>query len=200
MQPVTLRSDHAVLSTPVIGDVDDIAYCCQDSMIQHWTTVPTPYCRTDAARFIAGVVAPGWSAETSCTWGIHQDDNSRLVGMIGLDDIADNAAEVGFWLGPDARGLGLMNEAVQLVCDYGFAPDGLNLQRIQWHAYFGNTASAAVARRAGFHFEGTFRLGGVQRKTRLDNWQAALLPEDPRTPADGWPEETFDGPSQSGRD
>jgi RimJ/RimL family protein N-acetyltransferase len=85
-----------------------------------------------------------------------------------------------------------MTEAVSLVLDFAFAahPDGLNLQRVEWHAFAGNTASAAVARRAGFRFEGASRLGAVQRGARRDDWQAGLLRDDPRTPADGWPAET----------
>ncbi|MDN4614363.1 GNAT family protein [Leifsonia sp. F6_8S_P_1B] len=193
--PVTLTGSRVALSAPVEADIDRVTELCQDPAIAEWTTVPRPYGRTDAEGFIGVVVADGWVSGRSCTWAIRRDGvdgPEALVGMVGLDAIADGQAEIGFWLAPEARGLGLMTEAVALVLDFAFAepPAGLGLQRVEWHAFAGNTASAAVARRSGFRFEGASRLGAVQRGTRRDDWQAGLLRDDPRTPADGWPAET----------
>lgn len=194
MEAIALRSDRVTLSVPTEEDIDVITQCCQDAAIQRWTTVPSPYARSDAGYFVSTVVATGWADGTSCTWGIRQHEGARLVGMVSLDRIAYSGAELGYWLSPDARGLGLMNEAVRLACDFAFAADdggGLGLQRLQWHAFVPNAASASVARRAGFQFEGLSRLDGVHRGKRLDSWGASLLATDPRGPAAGWPAETF---------
>ncbi|UAJ80503.1 GNAT family N-acetyltransferase [Leifsonia sp. ZF2019] len=189
--PVVLTGARVVLAAPVEADVDRIAELCVDPAVAEWTTVPSPYTREHAVGFVTGMVADGWITGRSCTWGIRVD--GMLVGMIGLDGIADAAAEIGFWLAPAARGHGIMTEAVGLVLDFAFAaaPDGVGLERVVWHAYAGNHASAAVARRAGFVFEGISRQGAVQRGRRRDDWQAGLLADDPRTPADGWPAETW---------
>jgi RimJ/RimL family protein N-acetyltransferase len=180
----------AVLSIPGEDDIDRIAELCGDAAIATWTTIPKPYKRADAESFVLGAVTRGWAHGTSCTWGIRREPRGKLLGMIGLDGISDGEAEIGFWLAPEARGIGLMSQAVSLVVDYGFAPEGLALQRIVWHAFVGNAASASVARRAGFRFEGTRRLGGTQRGRRLDDWQASLLSTDPRQPAEDWPAST----------
>jgi RimJ/RimL family protein N-acetyltransferase len=116
-------------------------------------------------------------------------DGTELVGMIGVEGVRDGAGEIGFWLAPEGRGLGIMTEAVSAVLDYAFDPDGADLQRVQWRAYRGNLPSARVARLAGFHFEGTRRLGAAGRDGREDEWTAAILATDPRSPADGWPAE-----------
>ncbi|MFJ3391403.1 GNAT family N-acetyltransferase [Leifsonia aquatica] len=188
--PAVLTGRRVVLSVPTDADVDRIAELCVDPAIAEWTTVPAPYTRDDAVGFVNGFVADGWASGRIHTWGIRV--GSDLVGMMGLHGIEDSAAEIGFWLAPEARGLGLMSEATALALDYGFAPapDGLGLQRIVWHAFAGNVASAAVARRAGFTFEGVSRLGAVHRGRRRDDWQAGLLATDPRVPNDGWPAET----------
>ncbi|WP_348786769.1 GNAT family protein [Leifsonia sp. NPDC080035] len=197
MGVVELAGERVRLDAPGLADVDRIAVLCQDPEIAGWTTVPVPYGREDAHGFVTGMVADGWVSGRSCTWAIRADGpgvaGETLVGMIGLHGIEERQAEIGFWLAPEARGRGVMSEAVSLVLDFGFAPapGGLGLQRVEWFAFEGNAASAAVARRAGFHWEGRRRLGGVQRGVRRDDWQAGLLAEDPRIPVEGWPEETF---------
>jgi RimJ/RimL family protein N-acetyltransferase len=174
-----------------MDDVDAIAEACQDPEVQAWTTVPSPYSRADAEAYVRDKVAAGWADGSACTWAIRLGEDAAVVGMVNCFGIADGGAEIGFWVAAEVRGRGVVSEAVELVCDFGFAPDGLGLQRIQWHAKRGNVASAAVARRAGFQFEGTARLGGAQRGVRVDSWSAALLVTDDRRPAAGWPAATF---------
>jgi RimJ/RimL family protein N-acetyltransferase len=174
-----------------MDDVDAITEACQDAEVQAWTTVPSPYTRADALEYVREKVAGGWADGSACTWAIRLDEDAPAVGMVNCFGIADAGAEIGFWVAAEVRGRGIISEAVDLVCDFGFSADGLALQRIQWHAKTGNVASAAVARRAGFQFEGTARLGGAQRGVRIDSWTAALLATDVRRPASGWPAETY---------
>jgi len=197
LEPVVLTGSRAVLSIPGERDIDRVASLCTEPAIARWTTVPQPYDRGDAEQFILGAVTRGWAHGTSCTWAIRRERGGELIGMIGLDGIEEREAELGFWLAPEARGAGVMSDAVSLVLDYGFAADGLALERIVWHAFVGNVASASVARRAGFRFEGTRRLGGTQRGRRLDDWQASLLSTDARRPADDWPAEASARPEAS---
>ncbi len=191
--PVELTGARVALSAPAEADVDRVAELCRDPAIAAWTTVPQPYARADAEHFVGEVVADGWATGRSCTWAIRSPGSRLLLGMVGLDRIADGAAEIGYWMAPGERGRGLMSEAVGLVLDFAFAapPAGLGLRRVEWHAFAGNAASAAVARRAGFRFEGAARLGAVQRGERRDDWQAGLLATDPRRPAGDWPDATY---------
>jgi hypothetical protein len=43
----------ALLATPTRADVDTITELCQDTEIQRWTTIPSPYTREDAEKFLA---------------------------------------------------------------------------------------------------------------------------------------------------
>ncbi|WP_051406827.1 GNAT family N-acetyltransferase [Nocardia sp. CNY236] len=176
------------LSPPTMSDVDTITACCQDASIGEWTTIPVPYMRDSAVTFIEGKVDPGWSARTPI-WAVRLQPDGPVVGTIGLVELDESAAEIGFWLVPAERSQGLMAQAVNLACDFGFDAQGLALERIDWRAFVGNYASAAVARRTGFHYEGISRLGILQRGRRRDCWRAARLRTDPPGPASGWPAE-----------
>ncbi|MCM6773017.1 GNAT family N-acetyltransferase [Nocardia sp. CDC159] len=189
MADCVLTDGTVWLSRPAEAEIDTIVDCCREPSIGEWTTIPVPYEREHAEKFLADVVAPGWYGGAP-TWAIRESADAPLVGMIGLmrRDLGDvAAAEIGFWLASRGRGKGLMTRAAALVCDFGFAPEHLSLTRIEWRAFVGNHASAAVARRVGFRYEGLLRLGGDQRGVRRDSWIAARLADDPAGPAPGWP-------------
>ncbi|MBC7760316.1 MAG: GNAT family N-acetyltransferase, partial [Candidatus Saccharibacteria bacterium] len=109
------------------------------------------------------------------TWAITIDN--EFAGAISLDSIGSGQATIGYWMAVPFRGRGLLTEAAQAVVEFGFdsVPEGLGLVRIEWHAFAGNVASARVARRVGFHFEGTLRLGAMGRNAREDDWVAGIL-------------------------
>ncbi|MFC4124561.1 GNAT family N-acetyltransferase [Nocardia rhizosphaerae] len=188
----TLTDGTVWLTRPAAADIDRIVECCQDPDIARWTTIPSPYGRADAEYFLDGVVAPGWASEVP-VWAVRTAADGPVDGMLGLHDRGPGVREIGFWLSPRCRGLGVMSRAVTLVCDFAFAPDGLAVARLTWRAMVGNQASAAVARRNGFRYEGLARLGGLQRGARVDEWHAARLATDPPGPADGWPAAVFGG-------
>jgi len=187
MRHLALSDGTLWLSPPNERDIDEIARLCRHSSIGEWTTVPVPYHRADAVAFVEDIVPAGW-AEGSPTWAIRLADDGLVVGMIGLSRYRNDrgAAEIGYWLAPVLRGGGLMTRAVNMACDYAFSPDGLRIDRVEWRAFVGNRASAAVVRRAGFHYEGLLRHGSVQRGVRRDAWVAARLRAD-STPPPPWP-------------
>ncbi|MBX9246107.1 GNAT family N-acetyltransferase [Actinotalea ferrariae] len=189
MEPLDLRDDRLLLSPPTEADLDDITEACQDPQIAAWVTIPAPYARSDGEGFLRQAVVPGWASGSSLTWAVREadDDDGRLLAMIGLDGIGDGSAELGFWVAPWARRRGVMTRATALVLQHAFAPDGLGLERVLWQAYVGNWPSRRVAWRAGFRVEGTVRLHGVQRGVRRDMWVGTLLRGDPREPVEPWP-------------
>lgn len=176
-----LRSARLELSPPTEEDADAITLACQDPEIQRWTSIPVPYGSEHAGTFIESVEAD-WGA--TYTWAIRR--GGELVGMASLFDVDDGAAEVGYWIAPNARGQGIAVEAIEAVCTFGFSD--LGLQRIAWEAIAGNTASARCARRAGFAYEGCARLGIFQRGTRYDSWRAArIIDDDAQAAFASWP-------------
>jgi len=81
----------------------------------------------------------------------------QLAGCIGLDDVdtTHRTAEIGYWLGGQFQGLGLITLSANALLKHAF--DELDLNRIQLRAASDNERSKAVARRLGFTYEGTLR-------------------------------------------
>ncbi len=149
MQPVTLESARVRLEVPTRADTAAITAACQDPDVIRWTTIPTPYRDQDARTFVDALVGPGWASDREYTWAIRRPGSTWLDGIISYRTAG---RDLGFWLAPSARGAGLMHHAVELVVGWAFdrgAPD------VYWECYAGNTASASVARRAGFSYTGT---------------------------------------------
>jgi len=79
------------------------------------------------------------------------------IGDVGYYDYEKkhNRAEIGYILGKDYWGKGLMSEALEAMLEYGYSKMGLN--RVQALIDPRNAASLRVAEKQGFKYEGTFR-------------------------------------------
>ena len=98
------------------------------------------------------------------------------VGMCGVDHWSStDVALFGYWLAAGARGRGLATRAVTLMTAWLFE---LGAARVFLTIQSENATSAAVARRAGFRFEGTLRANGVRQGQRQDVDVFAVLPDE----------------------
>lgn len=96
------------------------------------------------------------------------------VGCCGVDDwTEDDVAQFGYWIAVGARGRGYATRAVVLLTRWLF---DLGAARVFVTIVVGNEASAAVARRAGFLYEGTMRAHSVWQGERCDVMMLAALP------------------------
>lgn len=159
------------------ADTDDVLAYCSDDELQRFVPVPVPY-----TAEIAKGYTTDYAKKAPHLWAIREE--VRMLGVIELQPEPAGSAELGYWLGAPHRGRGVMTEAAAAVVEYGFG--ALGLQRIHWLAIAGNTASAIVAQRVGFRFEGRRRLSIDHRGSRVDGWYACLLADDDRDPQ-RWP-------------
>lgn len=109
-------------------------------------------------------------------FAIVEAGSGELVGCCGVDDwTAEDVAQVGYWIAPQARGRGSATRALVLLTGWLF---DLGAARVFLTVVAGNEGSVAVARRAGFAYEGTMRGHSVWEGKRYDVlWFAALAPE-----------------------
>jgi ribosomal-protein-serine acetyltransferase len=81
----------------------------------------------------------------------------ELIGGIGTPnfDRHDHRTEIGYWLGTEAEGKGLMGRAVIQLIRHLFTAEEMN--RIEIRAQVDNHRSRAIPERLGFTQEGTLR-------------------------------------------
>ncbi|GLW19850.1 acetyltransferase [Streptomyces sp. NBRC 13847] len=182
MKPVTLTTERLVLRPFEPSDAPAVHTACQEPDIPRWTSVPSPYGVEDAERFVGTVVPEGWRDDTTYNFAVVSRADGSLVGAMGLVRLArlrtpERQAELGYWTAKEHRGRGYTVEAARAVLGWAFRD--LGVERMEWHAEAGNEGSRAVARRLGFHMEGTLRAQLVREGIRRDVWIGSLLPSDP---------------------
>jgi RimJ/RimL family protein N-acetyltransferase len=186
VQPPLIETERLRLDAITPADTDAVFAYCQDPDVQRWVPIPAPYPR-DSAVFFTGEYATKGNGDEFTLWAIRSISDSALLGAIEMRHQPLRGGSIGYWLGAPHRGLGLMTEAVEALVEYAFADGGLELDRLEWEAVVGNVASAIVARRAGFRFEGSRRSSSVFRDRRVDTWYAGILRTDDREQQPGWP-------------
>ena len=93
----------------------------------------------------------------------------QAIGSISLmlgEDIARRTAEVGYWIGREFWGRGIMVEAVRAVTQYGF--EVLDLVRVFAVPFASSTRSNRVLEKAGYVKEGVMRRSAVKEGRILD--------------------------------
>ncbi len=163
-----LEGEHVRLRPHTDADLPRIVEACTDPRTRHWLpTMPHPYGSDDPRTFVLGCRLQA-SLGQKVGWAVADRDTDRMVGDIGLfrlgDKMCPGNAEVGYAAHPEARGRGVIGEAVELALRHAFTPTadgGLGRHRVQLGASWNNTASRHVAERAGFTQVGHFRLDGI---------------------------------------
>jgi RimJ/RimL family protein N-acetyltransferase len=136
-------------------DVDTVYRACQDVDLQRWlTALPSPYTREAATEFVTGIAPRGREAGTELGCAIEVD--GELVGSCGAHHLTTGrlGPEIGYWIAPWARRQGYAADAAGALADWAIAHGA---PRVHLFTDVDNTASQAVAVRAGFTAEGTVR-------------------------------------------
>lgn len=165
-----------LLRAPAPDDLDDIVAQCQDPEFQRWTTVPVPYTASDAQEFLTRV-SHAWAANAVATFAIVYQ--GRFAGSIDLRMDGVGGAEIGYGLGPWARGSGVMSRALRLALAWAFDEVGLGI--VHWKARVGNWTSRATATRCGFRVQATVPGLLEHAGQRYDGWIASLRHGEPLT-------------------
>ena len=140
-----IRTERFVLRQPRERDIGAVVAACQDPVIARFIPlVPRPYRDEDGRAYIAAVDR-AWEESDERTFAICADDDV-LVGAVTV--WLREGGTVGYWLSPEARGQGVMTEAVRAVVRWAREERGI-AQLVLW-THPDNLASQAVAERAGF--------------------------------------------------
>ena len=97
-----------------------------------------------------------WAAQTKFAYALIDKHSGKLLGSIDVHDIdlTNRTAAIGYWLRKDKTGFGYMSDAVQTLVRAVFDK---GVRRLEITCDSLNRASAGVALRNGFEYEGTQR-------------------------------------------
>jgi RimJ/RimL family protein N-acetyltransferase len=181
--PVPLSYPDPPLAEGEIGlrpwreqDLGVIAALCRDPDVARFTRVPDPYSDADARAWMDAL--PGGLAEGEAVRLAIVVGGGEPVGSIGLriDPSDRDIAEVGYMVGPAARGRGVAAAALRLASRWGLRD--LGVARVQLSTHVENAASQRVAERAGFRREGVLRSWEELRGKRVDLVMFSLVATD----------------------
>jgi RimJ/RimL family protein N-acetyltransferase len=173
-----LEGEGVRLRAMTPADTARVVEACRDERTRHWLgDLPSPYDEEAAAKFIAGRTLP-LATGKGLSWAVVDPVTDLLLGSIGLLDLTEDLAcgEIGYWTHPQARGRGVMTEAVALVLGHAFG--GLGLRRVKAYAATGNAASERVLTANGLIERGVERLGALLETGRADSVLFDVLAEE----------------------
>ncbi|MGL5856848.1 MAG: GNAT family N-acetyltransferase, partial [Angustibacter sp.] len=169
-----LRGDRVLLRPWVATDAPRVVEACRDPLTQFWLTqLPTPYTPADAQWYVRSR-EDQHAAGAGVYWCVADPDDDDCLASVAVMhlDGPEPEPEIGYWAHPDARGRGVMTDAVRLAARHALicaADGGLGQHRVTLRVARGNTASRRVAEQAGFTRCGTLHGATAQRNgTRED--------------------------------
>lgn len=136
---------------------------------------PNPYTFADAEAYIDACLAADEASALCCAIEL----DGQAAGSVGLfrgSDVYRKCAELGYWLGEEYWGRGVMTDAVRQICAEGF--EKWDIARIYAEPFADNLGSRRVLEKAGFTLEGTMRRGAYKNGAYRDWCMYALLRED----------------------
>ncbi|GAA1479222.1 hypothetical protein GCM10009623_36680 [Nocardioides aestuarii] len=180
---VPVLTDGVVtLRAHTIDDLSRVVEQCRDDESLAWTTVPTPYDEADGRDWLTRAIPSAWADDTTYAFAI--EVGGRFGGTVDLRMKGGGEGELGFGLHPDVRGAGAMRRALDLLLDWGFDTQGVEV--VTWKAFVGNWASRRTVWNLGFTFGATVPRLLPQRGERRDAWTGWLVRGDDRTPSTPW--------------
>ena len=140
------------------GDVDAVySYRSRPDVAEFLFDFPMSHeeC-AEAVRIRAGQLAFSGEGD-KILLAVERRDDGRVIGEVSLiwRSVADQQAELGYILHPDAHGRGYATEAAAALLAFGF--DVVGLHRVYARCDARNAASAKVMQRLGMRQEAHFR-------------------------------------------
>lgn len=130
----------------------------EPSLVRHannrkvWMNVrdhfPHPYTHGDAVRWVQHA---SLHLSESVFAIVVNGEAAGSIGLIAKDDVYRKSMEIGYWLGEDFWGRGIVTEAVGAVTRYGF--EQFDIVRIYADIFDWNTPSARVLEKNGYRCE-----------------------------------------------
>jgi RimJ/RimL family protein N-acetyltransferase len=162
-----LETERLWLRWPRMSDAETIARLAGDPEVSSQTAnIPHPYNLRDAEQFIRRARAENESGQGLVLALALKGPSDDVIGVIGAHGSAfRGTAHLGYWLGRDYWGQGLMTEAARVFVDLVFGMTSLG--EIVCDAPPGNLASRRVQEKLGFTSLGDMEIEAPARGGRV---------------------------------
>lgn len=139
----SIESERLVLGKIKIKYIEKIIqYANNEKVAQNLLSFPFPYTEKDAITWINGQ-NEGFTSKKNYIFAICKKIYDEFIGGVGLHiDIANNKAELGYWIAEPFWGNGYATEAVEKILEFGFK--SLKLNKIYGRHFTDNPASGKV--------------------------------------------------------
>ncbi|MBS3169044.1 GNAT family N-acetyltransferase [Candidatus Woesearchaeota archaeon] len=156
------------------NDAISLFTSANDKDITRYTLLPYPYTLKDAKDFIE-ITKRNTRLKKAFELGIELKETKEIIGMNSLTNVdwKNKNAEIGYWLGKEYWGRGIMKEAIKLLLYFGFKK--LKLERISATVLQPNLASAKLLEKSGFIYEGKLRRAILRRGKWYDQLCFGIL-------------------------
>ena len=156
----------------VADDFDDLWRLGRDPRVMRYIGTGKPLSREGVAGLLGRILRYPVLYPDFGIWHASRRDTGAFVGWFSLKYTGKSPdVEVGYWLLPDAWGLGFATEGARAMVDYGF--DDLGLYRIIGVTHPRNQASQRVLMKAGLedigwgrYYDRRLRLFAAERTPR----------------------------------
>ena len=176
--------DEYFLSEFKLVDLNDIVLQLNDLWIHHCTlSIPHPYTEENGRDFISKSILKDLASLSELKF-LHlaiRNGQRRLIGCLGFDGVLrGHRAELGYLIGREYRGRGIITRAIAVAC--GFAFKTWDLVKVTAQVFEFNHASVKVLESNGFQKEGVLRNHAKKNGNFIDSIQFGLLKEEFTTP------------------
>lgn len=145
-QPL-LTTPRLILRPFQLSDANKVQQMAGEAQIANGTiNIPHPYTDGMAGQWIGKVLAD-WQRGHSAIYAITLKSTYQLIGCVGLHNIADGKAQLGYWIGVPFWGKGYCTEAATRMTEYGFKR--LQLDNIYGQHYSQETQPGKVMQKIG---------------------------------------------------
>jgi ribosomal-protein-serine acetyltransferase len=158
VQIIPLESTPGISIIPVaVHHAADLASLVRQNVAHLRTYLPAVADLSTAEMATSHLLAAEKRAASGEVFEWHLFVDGTLCGSVRLKDInqGDRKAQIGYFIGSEFAGRGIVTSAVRAVLAYCFGP--LDLNRIELRCASGNERSMRIAGRLGFVREGVLR-------------------------------------------
>lgn len=169
-----LKGKRVILRRLKHTDAKHIHKHAKHKEIAKFTELPHPYRLKHAKDFIKDTN----KRDNEYSFGIQPKESKEVIGIVTLSkiDSEHKKARIGFWLGKEYHGKGIMSEALPLALDFAF--NKLKLNRVSCSVFKDNIASHKLVEKFGFKHEGISRQEEFRFGKYHDTYDYGLLREE----------------------